>query len=88
MVGGDRVEIRTTASAPPVWKQMIIVRLAFFPMNVLMTFLLTLIPGFDGLALPLRMLISTVILTPVMVGLILPLVTRLAAGWLHPDARD
>lgn len=84
VVDGDRVEIRPVAAAPPVWKQMIIVWLAFFPMNVLVTSLLTLIPGFDDLLLPLRLLISTVILTPIMVGLILPFITRLAAPWLHP----
>jgi hypothetical protein len=84
VVDGDRVEIRPVAAAPPVWKQMIIVWLAFFPMNVLVTSLLTLIPGFDELLLPLRLLISTVILTPIMVGLILPFITRLAAPWLHP----
>ncbi|GAA1422336.1 antibiotic biosynthesis monooxygenase [Agrococcus citreus] len=84
VVDGDRVEIRPVASAPPVWKQMIIVWLAFFPMNVLVTFLLSLIPGFIELLLPLRLLISTVILTPIMVGLILPFITRLAAPWLQP----
>jgi len=84
VVDGDRVEIRPVAAAPPVWKQMIIVWLAFFPMNVLVTSLLTLIPGFDELLLPLRLLISTVILTPIMVGLVLPFITRLAAPWLHP----
>lgn len=84
VVDGDRVEIRPVASAPPVWKQMIIVWLAFFPMNVLVTSLLSLIPWFDELLLPLRLLISTVILTPIMVGLILPFITRLAAPWLQP----
>lgn len=87
VVDGDRVEIRPAASAPPMWKQMIVVWLAFFPMNVLVTFLLSLIPGFNELLLPLRLLISTVILTPVMVGLILPFITRLAAPWLHPRDR-
>lgn len=82
-----RVEIRQSTPAPPVWKQMIVVWLAFFPMNVLVTFLLGLIPGFAELALPLRLLISTVILTPIMVGLILPFITRLAAPWLHPRSR-
>ena len=84
VVDGDRVEIRPAASAPPMWKQMIVVWLAFFPMNVLVTSLLALIPGFDELLLPLRLLITTVILTPIMVGLILPFITRLAAPWLHP----
>ncbi|WP_072314971.1 antibiotic biosynthesis monooxygenase [Agrococcus sp. Marseille-P2731] len=79
-----RVEIRQVTAAPPVWKQMIVVWLAFFPMNVLVTWLLGLIPGFGELALPLRLLVSTVILTPIMVGLILPFITRLAAPWLHP----
>ncbi|WP_413317033.1 antibiotic biosynthesis monooxygenase [Agrococcus sp. 1P02AA] len=79
-----RVEIRQVTAAPPVWKQMIVVWLAFFPMNVLVTWLLGLIPGFGELVLPLRLLISTVILTPIMVGLILPLITRLASPWLHP----
>ena len=63
---------------------MCVIWLAFFPMNVLVTFLLGLIPGFNELLLPLRLLISTVILTPIMVGLILPFITRLAAPWLQP----
>ncbi len=87
VVDGDRVEIRRTASAPPVWKQMIVVWLAFFPMNVLVSSLLSLVPGFEELLLPLRLLISTVILTPIMVGLVLPFITRLAAGWLHGGSR-
>ena len=79
-----RVEIRQVTGAPPVWKQMIIVWLAFFPMNVLVSWLLAMIPGYAELPLPLRLLISTVILTPIMVGAILPFITRLASPWLHP----
>ncbi|WAC66800.1 antibiotic biosynthesis monooxygenase [Agrococcus sp. SL85] len=97
---GEHVQIRVEEPAPPRWKQAVTVWTAFFPMNLLATFLLGLIPGFEGLQLWLRLLISTLLLTPVMVVVVLPFVTRLFRPWLrrglaapgahrdsqHPDA--
>jgi antibiotic biosynthesis monooxygenase (ABM) superfamily enzyme len=66
---------------PPRWKQSIAVWLAFFPVSLVFNALLgeTLAP------LPLipRILFSTLVLTPIMVCLFIPWVTRLLSGWLN-----
>ena len=67
--------------APPRWKQAVTIWLAFFPMNLLASWLL----GFvlpDDLVLPLRVLLATVLLTPVMVYLVLPRMTQALSWWL------
>lgn len=66
---------------PPRWKQAVMIWLAFFPLSVLSGWLLA--PLTDGWALPLRVLLSTLIMTPVMTYLALPAMGRLLAPWLH-----
>ena len=80
---GEQVQIRVEEPAPPRWKQAVTVWVAFFPMNLLTTWLLSFIPGFAELPLWLRLLIATLLLTPVMVGWVLPFVTRLFRPWLR-----
>jgi uncharacterized protein len=81
----DSIEtIETAPSAgrpPPVWKQAIVIWLAFFPLSLVMTWL-------TGRFLPdvplvLRVLGSTVVMTPIMTYLVLPRMTRALGWWLH-----
>ena len=69
---------------PPAWKQSIAIWLGFFPVNLLFTWLVSLtLPDFDALALPLRVFISTAILTPIMAYWVLPWVTGMLQPWLQ-----
>lgn len=71
-------------SAPPRWKQAVSILVGFYPTNLAMTALITLlVPDLLGLPLPLRLLVTTVLITPVMTYLVLPFVTRLLGPWLR-----
>ncbi|SDS77228.1 hypothetical protein SAMN04488543_2351 [Friedmanniella luteola] len=68
---------------PPRWKQAVSIWLGFYPTNLVMTALITLlVPGVLSLWLPLRLLVTTLLITPVMTYLVLPLVTRWLQPWL------
>lgn len=69
--------------APPRWKQAVVIWLGFFPTNLLATWLFSLLPWFGDLPLVVRVLISTVLLTPLMTYWVLPWVTRMLRPWLH-----
>lgn len=58
--------------------------MAFFPLNLLATWLLSLVLP-DGVALPLRVLLSTLILTPIMTYVALPTLTSWMSWWLQGD---
>ncbi|AYF90229.1 antibiotic biosynthesis monooxygenase [Pseudomonas sp. JS3066] len=66
---------------PPRWKQSVAIWLAFFPVSLAFNLL------FEGalgdLPLALRILISTLALTPLMTYWFIPLSTRLLAPWLQ-----
>lgn len=67
--------------APPRWKQAIMIWFAFFPLSLGVTLLLgEVVPD---LATPLRVLLSTVLMTPVMTYLVLPWLTRSLSWWLE-----
>ncbi|MFE1646404.1 antibiotic biosynthesis monooxygenase [Microbacterium sp. P01] len=70
-------------SAPPRWKQAVTIWLGFFPTNLLASWLLGYVPGFTEWPLVVRLLVSTVLLTPVMTYFVLPWVTRLLRPWLQ-----
>lgn len=70
-------------AAPPRWKQAVTIWLGFFPINLLASWLLGYVPGFAELPLVLRVLITTVILTPLMTYFVLPFVTRSLRRWLQ-----
>lgn len=74
-------DVVPVVTAPPRWKQAVTIWVAFFPMNVLFTYLLA--PLVGGWPMPLRVLATTVLLTPVMVYLVLPQVTRWLQPWLN-----
>ncbi|MEU1971881.1 antibiotic biosynthesis monooxygenase [Microbacterium sp. NPDC019599] len=69
--------------APPRWKQAVTIWLGFFPTNLLASWLLGFIPGFTEWPLVARVLLATVLLTPVMTYLVLPWVTRTLRPWLQ-----
>jgi antibiotic biosynthesis monooxygenase (ABM) superfamily enzyme len=67
---------------PPRWKTAVLIWLAIYPS---LTFLLWLVgPRIASWALPLRTLILTAVLVPLMVFLVIPAVQRLLAPWLRP----
>jgi len=69
---------------PPRWKQATSIWLGFFPVNLVFTALFTyLVPGWDTVPLVLKVLVSTLVLTPIMAYWVLPWVTRRLHGWLH-----
>jgi len=69
--------------APPRWKQMVMIWFAFFPLSLLTSWSLgLLVPDLDLLP---RVLLSTVVMTPVMTYLVLPQLTRRLDWWLRGD---
>lgn len=69
-------------AAPPRWKQAVSIWLGFFPLNVAFTYAMSPIPGWDALPIWLRVLATTVVLTPIMTYWVLPFVTRSLRSWL------
>jgi len=73
-------------AAPPRWKQAVTIWLGFFPTNLLALWLLGMVPGFAELPLVVRILATTMLLTPLMTFFVLPAVTRLLRRWLQAAA--
>ncbi len=81
----DVDDLRPSEPAPPRWKQACVIWLAFFPLNLLATWLLTLaLP--EDFPLVLRVLLGTLLLTPVMTYYALPAVTSWMGWWLAGKA--
>ena len=73
---------------PPRWKQMISIWLGFFPVNLVFTLLVTwLVPGWGDLATAWKVLLTTLVLTPLMAYFVLPWVTRMLRPWLQRQPR-
>ncbi len=68
--------------APPRWKQAVTIWLGFFPVNLVFTLLTAPIAGWGELPIWLRVLITTLVLTPIMTYWVLPWVTRMLRRWL------
>ncbi len=66
---------------PPRWKQAITIWLGFFPLSVLINYLV--VAHLGDLPLVLKTLIATLISTPVMVYVLLPWITARLARWLR-----
>ena len=71
------------ASAPPRWKQGVMIWFAFFPLSLLVSAIFGLVA--PDLSLVPRVLISTVLMTPVMTYLVLPQLTRRLDWWLRGE---
>jgi antibiotic biosynthesis monooxygenase (ABM) superfamily enzyme len=67
---------------PPRWKQAVTICLVFFPVSLCFSLLL----GEKLASLPVfwRVLLSTLMMTPVMVFVFIPLSSRLLHRWLQP----
>lgn len=68
--------------APPRWKQAITIWLGFFPVNLAFTYAMSPVPGWDALPIWLRVVATTLVLTPIMTYWVLPWVTRSLRHWL------
>ncbi|UJH70906.1 antibiotic biosynthesis monooxygenase [Ornithinimicrobium sp. INDO-MA30-4] len=78
----DVADLRPGPKAPPRWKQGIVIWMAFFPLSLLTTWLLTFVLPTD-FNLVLRVLLSTFILTPIMTYFALPGITSAMSWWLQ-----
>lgn len=77
----DVGDLRPAPSVPPRWKQACVIFLIFFPLSLLVNWLgSTLLPD---VVLPLRVLLSVLVMTPVMTYVALPWITRRMEWWLH-----
>jgi antibiotic biosynthesis monooxygenase (ABM) superfamily enzyme len=70
--------------APPRWKQAVAIWLGFFPVNLLFSYVVSPVPGWGELPLWVRVLATTLVLTPIMAYWVLPWVTRMLRRWLAP----
>jgi antibiotic biosynthesis monooxygenase (ABM) superfamily enzyme len=72
-----------TPVRPPRWKQATSIWLGFFPVNLVFTLLVTtFLPGWAEVPTTLKVLATTLILTPIMAYWVLPYVTSLLQPWL------
>jgi antibiotic biosynthesis monooxygenase (ABM) superfamily enzyme len=77
--------LSATAFTPQRWKQMVSIFIVFYPLSLLANWALS---SFDtGWALPLRVLLLVLIVSPVMTYFALPLVTRALRPWLQRRPR-
>ena len=70
---------------PPRWKQSVAIWLAFFPVSLLFNLLFG--GALSELSLVMRILVSTLALTPLMTYLFIPLSTHLLTAWLQTPPR-
>ena len=77
----DVEDLRPGPVTPPRWKQAVMIWMAFFPLSLVVGALLTAL----GPPLPTvwRVLVTTLVMTPVMTYLVLPQLTRRLAWWLQ-----
>lgn len=78
----DVVDLRPQAAAPPRWKQMIVIWLTFFPLSLAVALLLSR----WEMPIVVRVLLSTVALSPVMIYLALPRMTAWLGWWLRGES--
>ena len=77
----DVEDLRPVPPAPPRWKQMVVIWLAFFPLSLLSGWILgATVPGLPLLP---RVLLTTLVMTPLMTYVVLPRMTRALEWWLH-----
>ena len=75
-------------AAPPAWTQAVTIGLGVFPVNLVGSWLLLMVPTFADWPLALRVGVSTLIFTPIMVFWVLPWVTRMLRPWLTRPSRE
>jgi antibiotic biosynthesis monooxygenase (ABM) superfamily enzyme len=84
--GATGADAAALPPAPPRWKQAVSIWLGFFPVNLAFALLMVFVPGWEAVPIALRVLITTLVLTPIMTYWVLPWVTRMLRGWLAPTA--
>ncbi len=67
---------------PPRWKQMVIIFMGFFPLSLAVNYAVGHTPLVDW-PLPLRVLVTILVMTPLMTYVVLPWITRRMSWWLH-----
>lgn len=66
---------------PPKWKTAVLIWVSIYPSITLLSMLFG--PQLQNMALPMRTLIMTAILVPLMVFVLLPALNKLFKPWLH-----
>ncbi len=82
-VDADVRDLRLPAPAPPRYKQATIIWLGFFPLSLLSTWFLA--HHLTGLGILERVLLNTLVMTPLMTYLVLPRMTRALRWWLQEE---
>ncbi len=77
----DVLDLRPAPTPPPRWKQMCVIFTVFFPLSLLANYAAR--EWLGGVVLPVRVLVTTCVLTPIMTYLALPWVTKLFHKWLN-----
>jgi antibiotic biosynthesis monooxygenase (ABM) superfamily enzyme len=79
----DVEDLRPSPGVPPRWKQATVIWLAFFPLSLALSVLL----GLTGLDLNVvvRVLLTTLVATPIMTYGLLPWMTKRFEWWLKPQ---
>lgn len=77
----DVQDLRAAPPPPPRWKQMCAIFLVFFPLSLATNYLAN--DFADDWWLPLRVLVTVGVMTPIMTYLALPWITTLLRGWLN-----
>ena len=77
----DVQDLRPAPKAPPRWKQAVMIWFAFFPLSLLVSYLFGIVA--PGVALVPRVLVSTIVMTPIMTYVVLPQLTRRLEWWLQ-----
>lgn len=77
----DVRDLRLPPAAPPRYKQATVIWLAFFPLNLLVSWIYSQVA--PDLSLLTRGLTSTLLMTPVMTYFVLPWMTRSLSWWLQ-----
>lgn len=73
---------RPGSPPPPRWKQAVGIWLGFFPVSLVFNVVAPHVPGWNALSVPLAVLVTTLILTPIMTYFVLPYVTSKLQPWL------
>jgi antibiotic biosynthesis monooxygenase (ABM) superfamily enzyme len=77
----DVQDLRAAPTPPPRWKQACVIFLIFFPLSLVVNWLNShLIPGWP---LPLRVLATVLVMTPIMTYVALPWITKRMEWWLQ-----
>ena len=76
---------RGATRLPPRYKTATLILLGLYPLVLLLNLVLS--PVLVGLPSQLQVLVSLVVSVALMVWIVLPWLTRLFSGWLHPNAR-